>query len=204
MARYWRSKHILAKRLSWYLKNFKRIICLTLIKFLNIIVSARITFMTPTFLKILESDSVGGRLSNQITYTWNCLYVHSVAISITGPRKCVWWRIIRFLGFLGSQMRTMDCSSPKAISPHFPLSHSALGSHIYTPSLDLLNSQIKCDQPKWHQYTWIHQPLRSRISLWLCGWSGRNQGAGGFLCLSQIPVIWAQLGPGASALVVIP
>ena len=98
----------------------------------------------------------------------------------------------------------MDYSSPEAISPHFPLSRSALGSSIYTLSLDSLNPQIKCDRPKWHQYTWIHRPLRSRISLWLCCWSARNQGTGGFLCLSQMPVVWAQLGSRASALVVIP
>lgn len=97
-------------------------------------------------------------------------------------------------------LKTMGKSSHKTIFLHLPLSHSALGSSIYTLILDPLSSQIKCDQSKWQQYTWIHHSLRSRISLWLCCWSCRNEGTDGTLCLPQISVIWAQIGPRASAL----
>lgn len=97
-------------------------------------------------------------------------------------------------------LKTMGKSSHETISLHLPPSHSALGSSIYTLSLDPLSSQIKCDQSKWHQYTLIHRSLKSRISFWLCCWSCRNQGTEGTLCLPQISVLWAQLGPRASAL----
>lgn len=81
-------------------------------------------------------------------------------------------------------LKARDNSSHETLSLCLAQAHSALGSGIYMPSLDSLSSRTKCDQSKWHQCTWIHQPLKSRSSLWLC--SCRNQGTQGILCFSQI------------------
>lgn len=94
----------------------------------------------------------------------------------------------------------MDNSSHETMFLCLSQAHSAPGSGIYTPRVDSLSSQTKCDQSKGISTLGFIRLRDPESSLRLCSCSYRTQGTQWILCLSQIPVFWAQSCPRASVL----